>query len=160
MEVRRVRPDEWRVLRGVRLQALADAPSAFETRFEDARARPEQWWIDWAAASAAGDRQAMFLAWEGGAPVGIAGTYLEEDGDRWLISMWTDPALRGRGVGRALVNEVVAFARAAGSTELLLEVTHGNDAARALYRACGFEDGSPGLPHPDGEPTHGMRLVL
>jgi GNAT superfamily N-acetyltransferase len=160
MEVRRVRPEEWRALRDVRLRALADAPSAFETRYEEARLRPDGRWIDSAAASADGDRQAMFLAWDGDEVVGIAGTYVEPDGNRWLISMWTDPAQRGRGVGRGLVEAVVAFARAAGSTELLLEVTSGNDAAHALYRACGFEDDGPGLPHPDGEPTRGMRLAL
>jgi len=157
--VRRVTAEEWRSLRDVRLRALRDAPAAFETRYEEARLRPEDWWVDWAARSAAGDAQAMFLAWDGDAPVGIAGTYAE-DGDRWLISMWTDPATRGRGVGRALVDAVVEFARAAGSAELLLEVTHGNERAHALYRSCGFEDGEEGEPHPDGMRTHGMRLAL
>jgi ribosomal protein S18 acetylase RimI-like enzyme len=160
MDIRRVRPEEWRALRDVRLRALADAPSAFETRYEEARLRPEEWWVDWAARSASGDRQAMFLAWDGHDAVGIVGTYVEEDGNRWLISMWTDPGRRGRGVGRALVETVVAFARAAGSRELLLEVTHDNDGAFALYRSCGFEVTGRGDPHSGGEPTRELRLAL
>jgi ribosomal protein S18 acetylase RimI-like enzyme len=160
MDIRRVRPGEWEALRDIRLRALADAPTAFETRFEEARLRPDEWWLDWAARSAQGGGQAMFLAWDGEDAVGIAGTYVEDDGNRWLISMWTAPERRGEGVGRALVETVAAFARAAGSRELLLEVTHGNEPALALYRASGFEEAGSGRPHSDGEPTRDMRLAL
>lgn len=160
MVVRRVTAGEWRALRDVRLRALQDAPEAFETRYEEACLRPEEWWVDWAARSAVGDAQAMFLAWDGDEPVGIVGTYVEDSGDRWLISMWTAPASRGRGVGRALVDAVVTLARAAGSAELLLEVAYGNEPAHALYRACDFEEGEEGEPHPDGVRTRGMRLAL
>jgi GNAT superfamily N-acetyltransferase len=160
IEIRRVRFDEWQALRDLRLHALEDAPSAFATRLDEARVRPEQWWQEWAARSAEGRGQAMFLGWEGEVPRGIAGTFVENDGRRWLISMWTEPAARGLGVGRALVEAIAAFARAAGSTELLLEVTAGNDAAHALYRSCGFVDEGAGDPHDDGEPTIRMRLVL
>jgi GNAT superfamily N-acetyltransferase len=138
MEIRRVRPDDWHALRAVRLRALADAPDAFETRYEDAVKRPESWWVDWTARSADG-AQAMFLAWDDDAPVAIAGTYVEDDGVRWLISMWVDPAARGRGLGAELVEAVAVFARESGSRELSLEVTDGNDPARRLYERCGFE---------------------
>jgi GNAT superfamily N-acetyltransferase len=156
--VRRVRADEWRALRDIRLRALEDAPEAFATRFEEARLRPDEWWIDWAARSAEGDGQAMFLAWDGGAAVGMVGTFAEDD-RRWLIAMWTDPAARGRGVGRALVEATVEFARAAGSDDLFLQVIEGNDTAASLYRACGFEDAGPGERH-GNRPTREMRLAL
>ena len=55
-------------LRETRLRALAEAPDAFETRYEETVQRPEEWWIDWAERSAAGHGQAMFLAWDGGTP--------------------------------------------------------------------------------------------
>lgn len=157
-DVRRVHPRDWRALRETRLRALADAPDAFATRYEEARERPDEWWSDWAARSADGDGQAMFLAWEGPATVGLAGTFVE-DGRRWLISMWTDPAARGRGVGRALVEATVAFARAAGSSELFLQVLEGNEAAYSLYRSCGFANAGEGEPH-DDRPTHVMRVAL
>lgn len=153
-----MRGDEWRELRDVRLRALDEAPYAFGTRYEEARARPERWWVDWAARSAVGGTQAFFLAWENGDPVGIAGTFVEEDGRRWLISMWIDPGSRGQGVGRALVDTVVGFARSAGSSELFLEVTHDNNAARLLYERCGFVATGNGS-RPDLGTTN-MRLVL
>jgi GNAT superfamily N-acetyltransferase len=159
VEVRRVRAEQWQNLRDVRLRALEDAPDAFATRYEEARLRPEAWWTDWAARSAEGDVQAMFLAWEGDEPVGIVGSFLEDDGRRWLIAMWADPAARGRGVGRALVEATTAFARAAGSRELYLQVLVGNDSAHSLYLECGFEDDGPGEPH-DERPTIRMRRAL
>jgi GNAT superfamily N-acetyltransferase len=158
VEVRRVSPEEWQALQDVRLRALEDAPSAFATRVGEARLRPDAWWIDWAAKSADGDGQAMFLAWDGAAVVGMVGTFVE-DGRPWLIAMWTDPGARGRGVGRALVEATAVFARAVGSRDLFLQVLEGNDSAYSLYRSCGFEDDGPGEPHED-RPTRTMRRAL
>jgi ribosomal protein S18 acetylase RimI-like enzyme len=147
---RRVRPDEWQQLRDTRLRALADAPTAFGTTHAEASTRPEGWWRDWAERSAASDTQAMFLAWHDGAPVGIAGAF---DDGRWnVVSMWVDPAHRGSGVGRALLDAVVGFARDRGATHVTLGVTDGNDAARALYERYGFAETGAAEPlrsHPE-----------
>jgi ribosomal protein S18 acetylase RimI-like enzyme len=144
MEIRRVQADQWRELRDIRLRALSDAPDAFETRHEEAVQRPDDWWIDWAARSAEGDRQAMFLASESDGPVGIVGTFIEE-GRCSLISMWTDPSVRGRGIGAALVEAAVDFACSARSTELFLEVRLHNEPARRLFERCGFIDTGAGV---------------
>jgi GNAT superfamily N-acetyltransferase len=144
VEVRRVGADEWQTLRDVRLRALEDSPDAFATRFDDARPRPEAWWTDWAAASADGDGQAMFLAWEGATAVGIVGTFVGQDGRRWLIAMWTDPGARGRGVGRALVDATAAFARGAAALDWLRArrgrtgvVVWGDGTAEVYRSPCG-----------------------
>jgi ribosomal protein S18 acetylase RimI-like enzyme len=134
VDVRRVRLDEWRELREVRLRALADAPDAFGTTHAEAVARPDSWWRGWAERSASEAGQAMFLAREGDALVGVAGIF----GDRRrfdVISMWTDPAHRGKGVASALLGAAVAFA---GDAPVFLSVTEGNDGARRLYERHGF----------------------
>jgi ribosomal protein S18 acetylase RimI-like enzyme len=139
MDVRRIQRDQWRDLRDIRLLALSEAPEAFESRYEDAIRRPDQWWIDWAERSAKGGAQGMFLAWNDRTPVGIAGAFVEPP-RCWLISMWAAPSVRGRGIGAALVQSVVEFARASGDTELFLKVRSDNDRARRLYERCGFLD--------------------
>lgn len=48
------------------------------------------------------------------------------------------PMFRGKGVGRFLMTQVIAQARARGVTRLFLEMRQGNSAEH-LYRACGFE---------------------
>ena len=55
--------------------------------------------------------------------------------------MHTREAERGRGVGRALVEHVLVFARAAGYSRVSLETGATEDfvAARALYDSVGFE---------------------
>lgn len=134
MDVHRVRQDEWRTLRDVRLRALADAPDAFGTTHAEAAVRTDQWWRDWAAKSAAEENQAMFLAWVDGRPVGIAGVF--GDGTRFdVISMWTDPSARGRGVASSLLEAAIAFA---GDAPVFLSVTETNETARRLYERHGF----------------------
>jgi ribosomal protein S18 acetylase RimI-like enzyme len=49
-----------------------------------------------------------------------------------------DPALQGRGVGRALIEAAVAEARARGARRLTLRVFSANERARRLYESAGF----------------------
>jgi ribosomal protein S18 acetylase RimI-like enzyme len=49
-----------------------------------------------------------------------------------------DPARRGRGIGRRLVDVAAVEARARGARRLTLRVLGPNAAARALYEAAGF----------------------
>ncbi|WP_235693112.1 GNAT family N-acetyltransferase [Deinococcus aquaedulcis] len=52
--------------------------------------------------------------------------------------MYTVPAARGRGVGRALLDELIARGRAAGYARLVLETGDQQAAALALYERAGF----------------------
>jgi GNAT superfamily N-acetyltransferase len=49
------------------------------------------------------------------------------------------PEHRGRGVGRALLAAVEAEAQRRGACKITLEVLSGNEPAKALYAAVGFE---------------------
>lgn len=51
----------------------------------------------------------------------------------YLQDLFTDPTLRGRGVGRALIEGVAAMARAAGVTRLYWQTHETNAAGRRLY---------------------------
>src|SRR5690606_14048512 len=63
------------------------------------------------------------------------------DGDAFhLMNIAVTAASRGRGVGRALMEDCMAEARSVGASEVWLEVAVTNEAAIALYRAFGFED--------------------
>ena len=57
-----------------------------------------------------------------------------------LLDLAVDPLDRRRGVARALVGRVLAYARENGARLVLLEVRQSNDAARALYRSAGFSE--------------------
>lgn len=80
----------------------------------------------------------LFLAeWEG-QPVGYAVCWTTLDQSE-LGNVAVANEVRGRGVGRALVGEVIRRVGERGAAECFLEVRVSNAAAQALYRACGFE---------------------
>ena len=60
--------------------------------------------------------------------------------DGYLSRLAVHPTMAGRGIGRALLAEVLAATRAAGLERCVLEVADGNERASALYRASGFVD--------------------
>jgi GNAT superfamily N-acetyltransferase len=55
---------------------------------------------------------------------------------RWLL---LDPQVRGRGLGRRLMHEALAFTRAASYRMVFLETVKSLNAAAALYRSVGFK---------------------
>jgi ribosomal protein S18 acetylase RimI-like enzyme len=53
--------------------------------------------------------------------------------------MWVAPEARGSGIERALLNEIISWAKSAGQGNVKLAVTTTNSAAFALYQSSGFE---------------------
>ncbi len=78
-----------------------------------------------------------FVALDGGCVVGFAVSWFLAD-EAHLLNVAVDPGVRRRGIGRALVDHVLARARAEGRRLVTLEVRPGNAPARALYEALGF----------------------
>jgi GNAT superfamily N-acetyltransferase len=143
LQIRRIRSDEWRRSRALRLHALAVAPTAFDSTLAREEAFPDDVWQERAVAGAAGRDHATFIAEEDERWIGMA-TGLAAEPDRsatsgpTLVGMFVDGAARRRGVGAALVESIVGWARARGAPHLVLWITSSNDAALALYRRCGF----------------------
>ena len=55
-----------------------------------------------------------------------------------LESICVDESLRGRGIGKSMVADVRALARAFGCSEVILGVHPENDEAVGFYQKCGF----------------------
>ena len=59
----------------------------------------------------------------------------------WILNdLFVDPGARRNGVARALLDAAAAFAREDGAAGISLETTRDNEAARALYRAAGWNE--------------------
>ena len=58
--------------------------------------------------------------------------------DAWLEDLYVRDDARGRGLGRELVEAAIALARERGARRIELDVNESNEAAIALYEACGF----------------------
>jgi GNAT superfamily N-acetyltransferase len=135
VEVREVGPDDWLIMRDVRLEALRGAPYAFastyarEARFSEA---------EWRRRASSRDIFLAYLPELGAAPAGIAAGFEDGPGAFELVSMWVRPQARGQMAGSALITAVVDWARARDAPALHLWVTESNKPARLLYERCGF----------------------
>ena len=87
----------------------------------------------------------VWSAWRGAAIAGVAALKVLGDGTAEIKSMRTHPDHLRRGVAAALLDHIVAEARARGLRRLSLETGSGPvfEAALALYRARGFTNGEP-----------------
>ena len=74
----------------------------------------------------------------GGRLVGSIAILGREDGAAQLRWFLVDPEARGRGLGRRLIDEALAFCRTAGYRSVYLWTVTGLDAAARLYVAAGF----------------------
>ncbi|MFI5225982.1 MAG: GNAT family N-acetyltransferase [Candidatus Limnocylindrales bacterium] len=148
MEVRRLRPDEWRAFREIRLRALADSPDAFGATLDDASGRTDVEWQTRAEQSDGAifvvDGADDFVAMASGGPApNVPDTAA-------VFGMWVDPSARRRGLGGALIEAVKAWAIAEGYPRLGLGVTTTNAPAIALYERLGFVDTGDRYPLREG----------
>lgn len=135
VEIREVGPEDWQIMRDVRLAALRDAPYAFSSTYEREARFAE---AEWRGRAEGRNNFLAYLPGLGGTPAGIAAGIEEEPGAFELLSMWVHPEARGHRVGSALITSVVGWARARGASAVHLWVTESNKPARRLYERSGF----------------------
>lgn len=83
-------------------------------------------------------RERIWIAERGGRFLGSVAVVSEGLATAKLRLLLLEPAARGQGLGRRLVREAEAFARAAGYREMVLWTYSCLTEARALYAACGW----------------------
>jgi predicted GNAT family acetyltransferase len=128
-ELRRLTPDDWQVLRDIRLRALAESPDAFGSTYEREAVFDEK---DWRRRSV----RPVLVVMQEGRPVSMGGAFTD-DGVVRVWGMWTDPEQRGRGHARALLDALLGEAVSAGRP-VALHVNTANPGARAVYERYGF----------------------
>lgn len=87
----------------------------------------------------------VIVATLAGKPVGFTQLYPMYSSVRtartWILNdLYVDAGARRKGIARALLDAAVQFARADGAAGISLETTQDNAAARALYRAAGWNE--------------------
>ena len=157
MIVERLKAGDGERLRVIRLRSLRDSPDAFATTFEEAEAlAPENW-------NRRVEELATFVASEHGTDLGMVRAVLDEQSPQaaYVISMWVAPEARRQGIGSALLDAVVQWARAQGLTRLLLDVGEANAPAIALYTRKGFvRTGASGALPPPRDHLRDIQLAM
>ena len=81
----------------------------------------------------------FLVAHQGGAVIGYVIAHHAVD-EAEILNLGVIPARQRQGIGRVLVQRILAHLREQGVTTVFLEVRESNMAARHLYRALGFTD--------------------
>lgn len=74
---------------------------------------------------------------EAGVPIGYGGVKVGGD-QADVMTIGVAPRARGRGVGRAILDALLEWARQVGAVEIFLDVRPSNEGAIALYNSRGF----------------------
>jgi ribosomal protein S18 acetylase RimI-like enzyme len=150
MPIRRVRPDEWRALRNLRLRALETDPDAFGGTLAEGLARPDE---EWESRAASTDPVTFIAtATEGFVGMGTVGAAPDRPRIAAIYGMWVAPDARGQGIGGSLMDALEGWAREAGFGDIGLGVALTNEAAIRLYEARGYTDTGERYPLRDGSP--------
>jgi GNAT superfamily N-acetyltransferase len=142
MTITRLTPEHADTYRALMLQGYALHPEAFTASVAERSPLPISWWQQ--RLQRGDDVHEMVLgAWSGDELAGVAGLAFEtrerSSHKAMLFGMYVAPPFRHAGLGRQLVQAVLAEARRRPATLLVqLTVTAGNAGAQALYASCGF----------------------
>ena len=174
--VRPVRAEEWEEVRAMRLDALRDpaASIAFLETYEDAVARPEQFWRERAGRFELDGSVRQFVAegadgrwWgsvtarveEAGAPLAFGRTSGVRQAH--LVGVYVRPEHRGSGVTEALFRAAVEWARSLeGLERVRLYVHEDNARAEGFYRRFGFVRSGSSDPVPSDPTKSEYEMVL
>jgi phosphinothricin acetyltransferase len=131
LQITAMRPGDWKEVRRIYLEGIATGNATFETQAPS--------WKKW---NAGHRREARLVARDGPRILGWAA--LSPASARAVysgvaeISVYVGEAARGRGVGRALLEDLIRESEAAGVWTLQAGIFPENEASIALHRRCGF----------------------
>ncbi|MFI9361689.1 GNAT family N-acetyltransferase [Kitasatospora sp. NPDC053057] len=170
--IRRVRTDEWERVKEIRLAALQDpiANLAFLDTYENASAKPDEFWQDRTTGAAEGESvwQAVAEAADG-RWLGTMTVLVEQPGGNGalggdvitvpqahVVGVYVRPEARGTGLAHELIRAAQDWAWSLAEPRLQrvrLYVHENNARAEAMYLRAGFKHSGVSVPVP-GDETH------
>jgi len=162
VRLRRIDPGDGLILKQARLGALEESPEAFSSTLAAEASRIDSEWADRATAGSSGTSRITVFAEADHGVVGLVGGYrkLNAASTVELVSMWVSPTARRQGIGLALAQAVVDWARETGAREVAVGVAEGNVAAKHLYEAIGFASTGAAAPVPARPTLVELRMVM
>ena len=136
MTIREAVEDDAAAIAAIYNQGIEERGATFETALRSA--------ADITARLADGARFPLLVAEDEGAVLGFAGLSAYRSRACYAgiaeFSIYLDREARGRGLGRQLLESLIAAARGRGYWKLVSRIFPFNAASRALCRACGFRE--------------------
>jgi phosphinothricin acetyltransferase len=129
--IERLRPGDWTAVRDIYAEGVAGGKATFDTRIPD--------WEEWDAAHWRDPRlvarcDGVVVGWAALTPVSARECY-RGVGE---VSIYIAEHAQGRGVGRTLMEALIAASEAAGIWTLHSSIHSDNTRSLALHERCGF----------------------
>ena len=138
MQIRTLQATDASEYRALRLRALGECPDAFTSSHEEEAAKP----VEWSAQRLTHVGSTFWGAFSEGGLCGMVGLEREARAKTRhkakVVGMYVATEAAGNGIGRALLDALIADTRREGLELLVLTVTHGNTRAATLYERAGF----------------------
>lgn len=139
--IRRLDANDVAAYHALRQRGLAEHPQAFTSSAEEEAASVDK--VAKRLASAANAPDVVLGAFDGDRLVGVVGMSVDPRAKArhrgHVFGMYVAPEVAGTGIGRGLLDALVAHARACnGLDALVLTVTAENEHARRFYERAGF----------------------
>ncbi len=165
--IRQLNEDDAHDFQALRLRALREHPAAFSSTYERARKYAMEFVAERLRLAAASRDNFTLGAHLDDKLIGMVGfvrmTRPTEKHRGQMWGMYVASEQQGKGIGRALLADVIARAGAlSGLKQIELEVVTRNEVARRLYASAGFESCgvNPRSRILDGEYIDDERMVL
>jgi ribosomal protein S18 acetylase RimI-like enzyme len=141
VEINVLKTQDWALYKSLRLSSLVESPNSFGSTYElETEYTDEKWQSILGLSSDVTTLSLPVVAKVDGNPIGLALGYVHDvsckSGD--IYQMWIKPEGRGNGIGRKLLQAIIAWAQKLQLNTLMLSVTNTNLAAISLYLSAGF----------------------
>jgi len=159
--IRPLAAHEGLLLKNLRLGALKDSPDSFSPLYEEYNDRDDSYWFNSAEQAAATEGFELFIAEtdEGETPCGLVSGHADKNGVGHIGAMWASPVVRGKGVGKALLDQVLKYLQDQGCETIKLTVTETNQVAINLYAGLGFTITGNDEPLREGSQLKNLEMV-
>jgi ribosomal protein S18 acetylase RimI-like enzyme len=160
-EIRILMPEDWLAYKSIRLAALIDSPDSFGSTYEREEQFPDAEWQSRLELTEGNENALPLVADYDGNAVGLAWGMVHETGIRvaHVYQMWVAPQAREKGIAKALLEHIIAWAEAGHCDLVVLSVTTINEAAVGLYLAMGFTPSGKVEPLREGSALQSQPMM-
>lgn len=136
MTIKELQPNEWKLYKQIRLEALKESPDSFGQVYDDVVNEPDAYWQE--KTNALAEKKTIFMALDNERAVGMIYAFLRDNGDAGLGGMYVSPESRRQGLARALIDHALAWVKERCITRVTFYNRKGNLPAQQLYESYGF----------------------
>lgn len=152
VNVRILKPEDWKIFREIRLKALQENPSVYLKSYQDEAGKPQEYW----SGMLDGQGKMVCCLFDGNEAVGFSGVVPWRDDPSGksavMVMDFVDARYRGQGLSRLLYQARIDWAvKQQHFQRVIISHREGNEASRRANQVFGFVyTGKELIDWPDG----------